>query len=629
MSTNSKIGGSEELQENLIFALSLAAMGGVAGGFLILKQVMLKDNFFTDKFTKDQKIFHIMKALVAVAISSVILYFYWQDYPWWTVGLAWLSYTYLCFSIGLFIMPKFMKDKLYKRITSKYVHTRHKDPSGLEPLLLDPSAAPVGYSLTTKKPVSIPANKRNEHVLITGSTGSRKSSAAITMRRWDFMNGVPVIDIDPKGDSEDIETIKEAAATAGRAADFLHFNLSDSENSWGYNPLLIGSKRSKVDKIIYALGLDHEHYIGIAEDVISLIFDVFAFLKEEVTVTKLGQLMIQKQILFEYFEKVLEKEESAIKSNLTMRISSFKTLKAEDLKGIRSKLSTLASFELEPLLNPDTEKQIDLNDVVENGRIAYFQLNTMEFKNLNRVISRFILSDLEIIASQLASGDIKSKSDFVAVYLDEALKIIGPDFPDYLRMVRSSNIGLTIIAQSVAKLDREYGKAYKYELLNEIKTTMHFEAAYDPDIEIFSLIGGTIKTRQRSFALETKNLFKYSGRGTESDMEEKLIDSNVLRKLRPGQCLFTDRNRKKYDILASWSGKTPGVTPRTRQQIENNEVVFEEKEKNEKPSRRFSEEELNFLSVRPSDWQSILTYSQTEKAIAAQKKWSRKRIFSE
>jgi hypothetical protein len=521
MNSEPKKDNFDQVFTNGFLFLGLFALAVFGAGALFVRNRLIKDHFFIKKIgdKKKRKIL-IDSILTSLVLSFLIYYLAIEIHYIFSIFMVFPSF-YLSFALGLYIVPRYMVNIDY-RIDSRYTKTRIKNIESLESELLNPARTPIGKSLTTTNPIFIDAKMRPEHVAITGSTGVRKSSVAITMRRSDYIHKRPVIDIDPKGSNEDITVMKNLAKLYGRGDDFYHFNISDPKNSWGYDPLEIGSKRSKVDKIIYALGLDHEHFAGIATDYITLIFDVCEFLNIKLTIAYLAKLVISKELLYETFEKVYHEPESPEKENLMFRISSLKGLKSEDLRGINSKLTALASKDLYPILNPKPEKKINLIDVITENKIAYFQLNTMEFKSLNQVIARFIISDLGILASMLSSNSLQKNSDFVAVYLDEALSFIDQEFPEYLRMVRDAKISLTLIFQTLAKLD-EYGTSFKEEILNETKTTLHFETSSSVDVEKITLIPGTIITKQSSSAIDKKQIFSRIGRGTEFESEVKKI----------------------------------------------------------------------------------------------------------
>ena len=620
MKTSYKKESLDELLTNGFIYCGIVLFAIFGMGAFHVKRKLEKDHFFIKKIGDEKKKKILIDSLIVSLLVSFVATYLTLSHHLIFVLLFLIPMFYFGFSLGLYIVPKYFGGNIDYRILPKHTNAKIKNINSLEGELLNPRKAPVGISLTTRKPVHIDAHIRNEHTMITGSTGVRKSSVAITMRKSDYIHNRPVIDIDPKGSNEDITTMKTLAELYGRKDDFLHFNISDPINSWGYDPLEIGSKRSKVDKVIYALGLNHEHYAGLAEDFISLIFDVCDVLNINLSISKLAKLVISKELLYETFEKVYQMAESDEKENLILRISVIKSLKSDDLKGIKSKLNALAAMDLYPILNPKPEKKINLIDVITTNKIAYFQLNTMEFKSLNKTIARFIISDLEIVASQLSSGTLQRNSDFVAVYLDEALSFMDQNFPEYSRMVRDAKVSVTIIFQTLAKLD-EFGDSFKHQLLNETKTSLHFETDSPPDIETITLIPGTITTKQSSSAIDKKQFFSHIGRGTESDSEVKKVNANVMRTLKKGQCLFYDREHKYYDVIETWSAKDPRFVPKSLKELRETSYVIEEKVPLK--SLKMNEKEKYISKIHPQDYQDLLTYSDMSVARDIRTRWNK------
>ena len=618
MKTNHKKESVDTLITDGAAYIAWTVVAIVGAGAFYVRNKLKKDHFFIKKMGDKKKKRVLIDSILTSIIVSIVAIYLIINHHFLFALLFLIPSAYLGFSIGLYLVPQFLD--IDYRIDSRYTKTKIKNINRLENDLLNPKKAPIGMSLTTLEPMYIDANIRTEHTAITGSTGVRKSSVAITMRKSDYIHNRPVIDIDPKGSIEDITTMKNLAKLYGREDDFYHFNISDPVNSWGYDPLEIGSKRSKVDKIIYALGLDHEHYAGIAEEYLTLIFDVCEFLGIDLSISKLAKLVISKELLYETYERVFQMPESEGKENLVFRISSIKGLKIDDLKGVRSKLNALAAMDLYPILNPKPEKKINLINVVLENKIAYFQLNTMEFKNLNKVIARFIISDLGIVASQLSSGTLTKNSDFVAVYLDEALSFIDKEFPEYLRMVRDAKISFTLIMQTLAKLD-EFGTSFKNQLLNETKTSLHFETSSSVDIEEITLLPGTMNTKQYSAAIDKKQFFSKIGRESESDAEVKKINSNVLRALKKGQCLFHDRERKYSDLVETWSAKDPRFIPKSLNELQENSRFIDEKVASK--DLKMNDKEKVLSRVHPQDYQDFLNYSEAAQAREIRARWNK------
>ncbi len=597
----------------LIFGLILIPVG------LFLYLRLKKDNFFLKRFDLKQQKNLLIDSSILLTISLFPSYYLYSSLGGYSFLISLPAIWYFGFAVSLFVLPKILKDKLFYRIGPTYLKNKIKNFDDLEKDLLDPNYSPLGKSLTTFKPVYLNSLVRNEHIMITGSPGSGKSSTAITMRKSDYIQGRPVIDIDPKGSNEDITVMKKYAELYDRKDDFYHFNISDPENSWGYNPLEIGSKRSKIDKIIYALELNHEHYSGIAVDILSLIFDTCELINKELCIADLSRLLISKEELFQLFERVHDLPSSDLKEDLLLRITSTKGLKSEDIRGLKSKINALSSSELQSILNPKGSKRINLTEVISGKKIAYFQLNTMEYKGLNKTLARFILSDLQIVASQISSGTIDLKTDFVAVYVDEAASFIDETFPDYLRMVRDARISLTFIFQSMAGLDLLFGDSFKHELISNTRYSIHFEAASSVDSETITLIPGTIKSRQRSFAVNSENISDYNGRGTEKVIEEKKIDSNTLRSLNKNQCLFFDKANKYYDLVEIWHGKKALNSAKTKSDL----TTFKTLGPLNEPIKavQLIQQDILLSHLNPKNWHQALNYSEIDQARSLRISW--------
>lgn len=85
-----------------------------------------------------------------------------------------------------------------------------------------------------RRPVGITVAARRHHIYVIGMTGTGKSTLLETMARQDMEAGAGLALFDPHGDL--VERVVEAVP-GSRSADLIYFNVPDTANPLGFNPL--------------------------------------------------------------------------------------------------------------------------------------------------------------------------------------------------------------------------------------------------------------------------------------------------------------------------------------------------------------------------------------------------------
>lgn len=530
-------------------------MGYFSFSYRMVSRLVKSDNFFLKRHSRLRRLGYFA---VATMICSTIYYvtpslielnkYFWINY----LGLFPILSA---FGALAFAEELFHADISYK-ITSKSL-TGHKwDFKALEKVIEDRSRIPVGISFLNQKPITIETRKRVQHMMISGGSGQGKSSFAITLRRHDLRWKRPIIDIDPKGSNEDISVIKEYCKIYGRLDDFKHFNITDPDLSFCYNPLALGSVDERIEKITTVLELDNEFYRGFASNMFSIIFQSFDALNIKPTMKQLCELLLDKNSVQEFFKKVLIKPSSEYEE-LKKQILAFRDFDKEKILGIQAKISRLNSPLFSKILNPsvDNQRNLDLVSIVKNNQYAYFQLNIAQYKEVSTYLINFILYDLKLVCGAIDGGKLELNSDFLPVYIDEFASFGNEDFPEFLRVARSGRVGITVMFQSFASLDM-ITPVLKDEIATNTIYSVHFFPGSVADIDFISMMPGTLFTNQRSLqVLGNGTNPSEDSKGTQFRSEEMKVDPNIYRELKPGQAAIYLKDRNEMNFMNIWHGK--------------------------------------------------------------------------
>lgn len=561
--------------ENTIAVVLSALFSAIIIGYFVfsykaIHSVVKKDNYLLKRNSRLRRIFMLLISIF-FSVASYYLVPILVPYSNYFYALYFIIYPLVSGAVVLvFAEELFVQDLNYK-VTHKEIKTPIEDSPSLEKILEDRSLIPIGHSFLDNKPVMLSAQKRTQHVMISGATGQGKSSLAISMRRHDLRHGRPIIDIDPKGSAEDIGIIKEYCRKYGRLNDFKHFDITNPLSSFRYNPLLIGSVDERIEKITTVLELDNEFYRGFASNIFSLLFQSFDALKIVPTMSYLCELLIDKASIQLFFRDVLELKNTEYEQ-LKKKILAFKDFDKEKILGIQAKISRMDSPLFANLLNPKqgSDNILDLIEIVKNNQYAYFQLNIAQYKEISTYLINFILYDLKLICGAIDGNKIELKSDFLPVYIDEFSSFGNKDFPEFLRVARSGRVGITVMFQSFSSLN-EITPVVKDEITTNTIYSIHFNPSGSAnDIGYISQMAGTMYTNQRSFQILGNGISpNEDSKGSQFRSEEMIIDPNIFRNLKMGQAVVYLKDQNKVEIVNTWHGKK-ALYPQQKAVLSNN-----------------------------------------------------------
>lgn len=524
--------------------------------YKVAEKLIKADNFFLKRHSRLKRFLYFLITTILV----VTIYYVTPSLVKYNriVYLSYLLiYPLISFSLLLLFAEGVFKKELHYKVSSKNIRSPIEDSLLLEKELDNIESVPIGISHLTTKPTLFKTSKRTQHIMISGATGQGKSSLAISLRRHDLLHKRPIIDIDPKGSNEDIGIIKEYCNRYGRLNDFKHFDITNPETSFQYNPLLIGSVDERIEKITTVLELDNEFYRGFASNIFSLLFQSFDALNIVPTMSQLCELLIDKASIQAFFKRVLELKSEDYQS-LKKKILAFKDFDKEKILGIQAKISRMDSPLFASLLNPsqNSDKHLDLISIVKKNQYAYFQLNIAQYKEISTYLINFILYDLKLVCGAIDGNKIKLNADFLPVYIDEFSSFGNKDFPEFLRVARSGKVGITVMFQNYSSLD-EISPSVKDEITTNTIYSIHFNPSGSAnDIGYIAQMAGTVYINQRSFQVLGNGINPDDGsKGTQFRAEELKIDPNILRNLKMGEAIVYLKDSNEVDLVHTWHGK--------------------------------------------------------------------------
>jgi hypothetical protein len=394
----------------------------------------------------------------------------------------------------------------------------------------------------------------------------------------------PAIVIDPKGDLVDVETLKSIARVLGRGDSIKIFSLSNREISQSYNPLQVGTAQQIVAKIMAACDLDqatNPYFANIAMTSLSAVIEAVHFVGIiDLTLKDLVSLLNFDDSYQHLLDLVNLKAKDSIGELILGNLKRLSHYRADDLTGLRGALSSFASAEFFDLLaNPDptTGKLcIDLQEVLNRGEVAYFQLNVNAYDALARRLGKMLLQDLKLISNRFQSGQEKRHFQTAAVFVDEFGSFANEDFMGFLKMSRSAGISLRLFFQSLEDL-RVVSESFEGQTIGNSVYKVIFRTPAHRDANTLAETAGTVLTTDFTFQTEF-GLFGQmkTGVGSQKEVFKFLVHPDDLKKLGRGQAILINKDTNSTTLFQTWDAKAPEFLNSLSQELKLQVPIEEE-----------------------------------------------------
>ena len=251
--------------------------------------------------------------------------------------------------------------------------------------------------------------------------------------------------------------MKRKARFYGREKDFCLFSLSFPEESFAYNPLLNGTAEQIKARLMDGLRFEQEYYKAQASLFLGGLLSAFKFLNLPVSFALLDSYLQNKSKIKTLSDEVLgeNKEETSeeqreIIEELNTLLTQIQSIPRQDLAGLQAQISSINCLEFRKILsssNFNLNHFFSFEEVLRHKKVAYFQMNVNGYGEISRQIGRMILQDLKVLSNQIQAGQKHFSYDFCACFIDEFGSFATRDFADFLKMARSSRIGIHLFCQ--------------------------------------------------------------------------------------------------------------------------------------------------------------------------------------
>lgn len=354
----------------------------------------------------------------------------------------------------------------------------------------------------TPEPVVVELGNLNGHVLVVGSTRRGKTRCFDHIISQAIDRGEPVIALDPKGDIDLENTMREAYRRAGRPEAFAAFRPARAEDSVRIDPLANWARATEVvSRIIANVEADGsfkafvwrvvnnivqgEISIGRKPNLLSLrrlvergidglLLDVLksycqAHAKEEEyqgyvnnAKTKTGK---EVNGYVEFYERILSRRAPNLAiEGLIADHHHDKEHFSKMVVSLTPILSMLTTPPLDELLSPeprpgDNREIVTLDKIVKQRRGLYVSLASLSDPTVGSAIGSILLSDLAALAGERLENDETSIP--VTLLADEVAEITNQQLTQILNKGGGAGVRAVVATQTLADLEVRLGSKPK------------------------------------------------------------------------------------------------------------------------------------------------------------------------
>lgn len=441
-------------------------------------------------------------------------------------------------------------------LCSLIVITRERDHN-------NPDLIPVGISDDGKQ-ISFTLEQLQHHLHVLGASGFGKSTLLFHLIRHHIQNGLGLIFVDLKADSDTVTEITGICASAERVKELRLLDLSRPELSLSYNPCKRGNPTEIKDKIVGAFTWESEYYKNAAQSflltalkglvwlrdnrkIMFTLDDIYGATLGPDALISIGTALNEGMAPIEMREDIHE---------LAAYLRSRENWK--ELHGLRTQLKLLLDSEFGAALKSN-KQGLDFFDAIANQLIVYVLLDSQTYGETAKILGKLILQDLKSCSGEIVTKIQKESRTHCTIIVDEFADLATEQFVGFLNRARGSKLGVVIAHQEIADLTA-VSQAMRDQVMTNTSTTVSFIQKSPESAERISNLAGTRQTIARTRQIvEEQGIFwndkKYSGVESERETYEYNIHPDTIKCLSRGQCVMVGK------IPHAWHAKVTIFAP--------------------------------------------------------------------
>ncbi len=409
---------------------------------------------------------------------------------------------------------------------------------------------PIGLDVKTGELIAIDQTQRTAHVLVIGATGTGKTTLMINQILHAIKHNQPVVIIDPKGEDSTLEEIIRLGRLLTSDFDerFQLFSMSKPKNSFKYNPLKHGNANQLKDRIMEALTWSEQYYQSVAGSFLTELTAATEYLGQRLTLDRISKLLSFKEeqaallkLLKDRFQMAPGNEHALELMNTLTQF--FSKHKEDALSGLSAQISILNNPTFGGLLSFDlADNEIDFRDSRKNGKIAYFQLDTLGNADSARRLGRMVIEDLKSLASEVYKTEPNSSQrPFFPVFIDEFGSFATREFIEFLKQSRGANFAIHLFCQGLEDLDT-VSPEFRRQVISNTMTKIGMRMDDHETVNEICATAGTFDALEQSYQVEGSLMVTKTGMGNMRHTKQMQIEHDVFKQLRTGEAVVIQKS---------------------------------------------------------------------------------------
>jgi type IV secretory pathway TraG/TraD family ATPase VirD4 len=362
--------------------------------------------------------------------------------------------------------------------------------------------------------VSIPfgAAGSGRHTLVVGATGSGKTVTQTWATTCAIEHGMAAVVVDPKGDRDMRELVRQATLAAGRP--FLEWT---PEGGSVYNPYARGGASEIADKVLAGERFTEPHYLRQAQRYLGHVVRALRQAGAEVSLRAIVEHLEPAQL-----EMLCRRQPNEARGTFAY-LDSLSTRQRSDLAGVRDRLAILAESDVGQWLDPRTDcaEQFDLLSAVRERAVIYFSLESDSRPLLAQMLGAAIVQDLQTTVSASQGHPVPTLvviDEFSAIAAEQVVRLFG--------RARSAGFSLLLGTQELSDLRPPGRERLLEQVLGNLSALIAHRQVVPSSAELISEIAGSRGTWRVSRHSD--------GRTTRTRASEPVLDPDQVMSLERG-----------------------------------------------------------------------------------------------
>lgn len=398
----------------------------------------------------------------------------------------------------------------------------------------------IGIELSSKRALKLSEIDYRLHSFVVGGSGFGKTNLISILQEYSLVKNKPIIFIDPKGDTESLQTFIQICKLNNRSYKIFSEHHRESIK---LNPILDGSVTHITDRIMDSFEWSESFYKDCARSSLTRALDKLKKLDTEI--------------------------------NFTNLLAELRNKEDKNIIGLINKIEAICISDFGAVINGG-KVDYTLNRIREEKLCLYIGLSVLGYPEIAKAIGKLFLNELKHQAYEtLKSLDLKKGlNNPISVYFDEFGSIAVVNFIDLLNKCRKAGIEITTAVQTIADID-SVNPTLATQILENSCNFFIFKQRLDISASLFSEAIGTTTTKKYTRVVENN---REVDSGSVREANELIVHPDIIKNLNIGQCVLLQQGPTRVRIINVRERIINEVEGGEKEFVVVNEVKKEKKE---------------------------------------------------